>query len=86
MDIDAGQAGFFLPGLPPTTRTNNVKISGGTVKINAPISAIHINHQEDGQAGERIQITGGEVQLSANSRECLSERPAGAGCFRWLYG
>lgn len=68
VDIDAGQAGFFLPGLPPTTRTNNVKISGGTVKINAPISAIHINHQEDGQAGERIQITGGEVQLSANSR------------------
>lgn len=69
LNIDTKIAGMFLPGIPPTTRTNNVKISGGTVNINAPVSAIHINHRENNPVGtEQIEITGGEVNLTANTR------------------
>lgn len=67
--INAGKTGMFLPGIPPTTRTNNVRISGGTVNIEAPVSAIHINHVDGNPTEtEQIAITGGDVSLTAGGR------------------
>lgn len=67
LNIQAGRAGMFLPGIGRTPMTNNVKISGGTVNISAP-HAIHTQYYPDREDGEKIEITGGEIHLNANNR------------------
>lgn len=66
LDISGGKVCMFLPGFPPTGRTNNVKISGGTVKLQASTAAVYSAYQtQQTDSTDNLEVTGGNVQIDS---------------------
>ena len=66
LDISGGTTCMFLPGIPATPRTSNVKISGGTVKLQANTAAVYSAYastQTDDT--DNLEVTGGDVQITS---------------------
>lgn len=65
LDISGGKTCMFLPGIPPTSRTSNVKISGGNVKLQASVAAVYSAYaatQTD--ETDNFEVTGGNVNVA----------------------